>query len=146
VAGKKRAIAKSEAVTKNIEAALTALGAACVAGDRAVAVRSKDGKGLAATTKRLSRKRAALTKRKRLAAKRAKAAPSGETAKALRVVIRELAATKSLLVKASAAKSANAVELAALKVAQRRAGAYAKAIVGAEAVLSRPAKKRRKKR
>ena len=61
----KRTIAKSAAVTKNIETALASLGTACVAGDSAVAKRSKDGKSLAATTKRLSRKRAILTKRKR---------------------------------------------------------------------------------
>jgi uncharacterized protein YcfJ len=132
-----RTIAKSAAVTKNIEAALASLGTACVAGDRAVATRSKDGKGLAATTKRLSRKSAILVKRKRASAKRAKATPSGETRKALRAVVKELATTKKQLVKARAAKGANAVELAALKVAQRRASAYAKAIAHAEKSLKK---------
>src|SRR5690242_5988087 len=124
----KRAIAKSAAITKNIEAALASLGTACVAGDNAVARRGKDGKSLAAMTKRLSKKRAILAKRKRLSAKRAKAGPSGETRKALRAVIKELATTKTQLVKARAAKGVNAIELAALKAAQRRASAYAKAI------------------
>jgi hypothetical protein len=132
-----RTIAKSAAVTKNIEAALASLGTACVAGDRAVATRSKDGKGLAATTKRLSRKSAILVKRKRASAKRAKATPSGETRKALRAVVKELATTKKQLVKARAAKGANAVELAALKLAQRRASAYAKAIAHAEKSLKK---------
>ena len=140
----KRTIAKSAGVTKNIEKALAALGTACVAGDSAVARRSKDGKSLAVTTKRLSRKRAILAKRKQLSAKRAKAAPSGETRKALRAVIKELATTKTQLVKARAAKGANAVELAALKAAQRRANAYAKAIAQAEASLNKPSKGRRK--
>ena len=144
MAGKKRAIAKSTAVTKNIETALAALGAACVAGDRAVATRSKGGKSLTATTKRLSRKRAILTKRKRTSAKRAKAAPSGETRKALRAVAKELATTKSQLDKTRAAKGANAVELAALKAAQRRTNAYAKAIVQAEAALNKRAKRRKR--
>ena len=133
----KRAIAKSAAVSKNIETALASLETACIAGDSAVARRSKDGKGLAATTKRLSRKRAILTKRKRLSAKRAKAAPSGETRKALRVVIKELATTKAHLAKARAAKDVNAVELTALKAAQRRASAYAKAIAHAERSLGK---------
>lgn len=137
MAKSKRAIAKSAAVTKNIEAALASLGTACVAGDSAVARRAKDGKTLAATTKRLSRKRAILTKRKRLSSKRAKAAPSGETRKALRAVIKELATTKTQLVKARAAKGINAVELAALKAAQRRANAYAKAIAQAEKSLTK---------
>jgi hypothetical protein len=137
MAKSKRTIAKSAAVTKNIEAALASLGTACASGDSAVAKRSKDGKSLAASTKRLSKKSATLTKRKRLSAKRAKAAPSGETRKALRSVIKELATTKKQLVKARAAKGINAVELAALKVAQRRASAYAKAIAQAEKSLSK---------
>ena len=145
VARKKRAIAKSTAVVKNIETALAALGTACVAGDGAVATRSKDGKSLALTTKRLSKKRATLTKRKRISAKRAKASPSGETRKALRTVVKELATTKIQLAKAKVVKAANAAELADLKAAQRRATAYAKAIVQAEAALNKPSKKRRKR-
>jgi len=140
----KRTIAKSAAVTKNIETALASLGTACVAGDSAVARRGKDGKSLAATTKRLSRKRATLAKRKRLSAKRAKAAPSGETRKALRAVTKELATTKTQLVKARAVQGVNAVELAALKAAQRRASAYAKAIAHAEKSLNKPTKRRQK--
>ncbi len=137
MAKSKRTIAKSAAVTKNIEAALASLGTACAAGDNAVAKRSKDGKGFAASTKRLSKKSATLTKRKRLSAKRAKASPSGETRKALRAVIKELASTKKQLTKARALKGVNAVELAALKIAQRRATAYAKAIAQAEKSLSK---------
>ena len=137
MAKSKRTIAKSAAVTKNIEAALASLGTACVAGDGAVAKRSKDGKSLAASTKRLSKKSASLAKRKRLSAKRARATPSGETRKALRSVIKELATTKKQLVKARTAKGINAVELAALKAAQRRANAYAKAIAHAEKSLAK---------
>jgi hypothetical protein len=140
----KRTIAKSAAVTKNIETALAALGAACTAGDSAVAKRGKDGKSLAAATKRLSRKRAVLAKRKRISAKRAKASPSGETRRALRSVIKELATTKKQLVKARTVQGINAVELTALKAAQRRATAYAKAIAQAEKSLVKPAKRRRK--
>jgi hypothetical protein len=137
MAKSKRAIAKSAAVIKNIEAALSSLGTACDAGDSAVAKRSKDGKSLATATKRLSKKRAVLTKRKRFSAKRARSSPSGETRKALRSVIKELASTKKQLVKAKAAKGINAAELTALKAAQRRANAYAKAIVQAEKSLGK---------
>ncbi len=137
MAKSKRAIAKSAAVTKNIETALASLGTACVAGDSAVATRSKDGKSLATATKRLSRKSAILTKRKRLSAKRAKASPSGETRKALRSVIKELKTTKVQLGKARTAKGINAVELAALKIAQRRATAYAKAIAQVDRSLEK---------
>lgn len=143
MAKKKRAIAKSAAVTKTIEAALGALGLARAASDDAVARRAKDGKGLAAVTKRLSKKRAVLAKRKVLSAKRAKAAPSGETRKALRAVIKELATTKSQLAKARAAKGLNAVELSAMKAAQRRATAYSKAVSKAEVSLGKSAKAKR---
>jgi hypothetical protein len=134
---KSKTIAKSAAVTKNIETALAALGTACVAGDSAVARRSKDHKSLSSAAKRLSKKRAALIKRKRISAKRAKASPSGETRKALRAVIKELAQTKAKLGKARAVQGVNAVELAALKDAQRRASAYAKAIAQAEKTLAK---------
>ena len=137
MAKSKRAIAKSAAVTKNIETALASLGTACVAGDSAVAKRGKDGKSLAAATKRLSRKRAILAKRKQLSAKRAKKTPSGETRKALRSVIKELKTTKVQLGKARTAKGINAVELAALKIAQRRATAYAKAIAQVDRSLEK---------
>ncbi len=137
MAKSKRAIAKTAAVMKNIEAAVSALEKACVAGNHAVAVRAKDGKGLASAAKRLSKKNAVLSKRKKLAAKRAKATPSGETRKALRAVIKELASTKKALAKARAAKGANATELAGLKPAQRRANAYAKAITQAEKSLGK---------
>lgn len=142
MAKKTRTIAKSAAVTRTIEAALESLGTARVAGDSAVAKRSKDHKSFAATTKRLSKKRATLTKRKRVTAKRAKAAPSGETRKALRTVVKELAATNKQLVKARALQGVNAVELAALKAAQRRATAYGKAIAQAEKSLDTPSKRK----
>ena len=137
MAKSKRSIAKTAAVTKNIEAALASLEAACAAGDSAVARRGKDGKGLAAATKRLSKKSASLTKRKRLSAKRARKSPSGETRKALRSVIKELATTRTQLGKARAAKDANAVELATMKDASRRATAYAKAIAQADRSLGK---------
>jgi hypothetical protein len=143
MAKSKRTIAKSAAVTKNIDAALASLGTAVVAGDSAVAKRSKDGKSFATASKRLSRKRAILSKRKRLSAKRAKASPSGETRRALRAVIKELATTKKQMVKARAVQGVNAVELAALKAAQRRANAYAKAIAQAEKSLAKTSKRSR---
>jgi hypothetical protein len=142
VAKKNRTIAKSAAVTKSIETALLSLGTACEAGDSAVARRSKDHKSFATASKRLSKKRAILIKRKRLSAKRAKASPSGETRKALRSVIKELATTKKQLVKARAVQGVNAVELALLKAAQRRATAYAKAIVAAEKSLEKTTKRK----
>jgi hypothetical protein len=54
-------------------------------------------------------------------------------------VIKELATTKTQLGKARVVQGVNAEELAALKAAQRRASAYAKAIAQAEKTLAKRA-------
>lgn len=125
---KAKSIAKSDFVERNLEAGLEKLTVAATAGAQALAVRTRDGKKLTVTVKRLAKRRASLLKRKTLAAKRAKKTPSGDTRKALSSAVRELAATSKLLDKARASKSDNATELAALKLASRRATGYAKAI------------------
>lgn len=135
MAKKKQTVAKSAAVEKDLVASLARLSTACAAGNAAVATRSKTAKQLATTTKRLGRKQTALLKRKRLAAKRAKSDPSGETRRALNATVKELGSIRTQLGKARAAKAANASELAVLKVAQRRANAYAKAIAQADKQL-----------
>jgi len=135
MAKKTKAIAKSAAVEKDLVASLARLSAACAAGDAAVASRSKTAKQLATATKRLGRKQSALLKRKRLAAKRAKSDPGGETRRALNATVKELGSIRTQLGKARAAKAANAAELATLKAAQRRANAYAKAIARADKTL-----------
>ena len=77
MAKRKTAVAKSAAVEKDLETSLAKLATAYDAGNRAVATRSKEARRLAATTKQLGRKRKALSKRRGLAAKRAKATSSG---------------------------------------------------------------------
>jgi hypothetical protein len=130
-------IAKSGFVEKNLATALERLAVASKAGQRAVAVRSKDGKKIAATVKRLAKKRAQLVKRKTRASKRARRSPSGETKKALRSVVRDLAGTSKALAKARAAKAAHTLEFDALRTAARRATGYAKAIAGIDRTLRR---------
>jgi hypothetical protein len=137
---KAKSIAKSEFVERNLEAGLAKLEVAAKAGARALAVRSKDGKKIATTVKRLAKKRASLLKRKKVASKRAKRAPSGETRKALRSVVRELAGTTKLLGKARTTKAAQAVELAALRLASRRATGYARAIAQIDRLVRRASK------
>ena len=145
MATKKRPIAKSASVEKNIDVALERLDAACTEGDKAVAARSKIAKKLNAESRRLNKKRATLVKRSKVAAVKAKADPSAATRKALREAVTELAATRKALAKTRAAKAVNTPELAALKVAQRQANAYGKAIVLADKVLNKPKKKRKKR-
>jgi hypothetical protein len=124
----KRAIAKSDFVEKNLATALERLAVAAAAGEKAVAIRQRDGKKLTLAVKRLAKRRGALLKRKKLAAKRARKNPSGETRRALKSTIRELTTTTGALVKARAAKLANATEFAALRTASRRATGYSRAI------------------
>ena len=144
MARKAKTIAKSAAVNSKIATALGALGAACTDSDAAVAVRTKTNKKLTADLKKLNRKRRVLAKRKLAAAAKAKKAPGVDTRKALRLVDKELVATRKALVKARADKAGNSAELAAMKAAQRQSNAYAKAIAKVDKVLNKPAKKRRK--
>lgn len=127
-----RSVAKSATVERDLETSLAKLATACKAGNAAVASLTRDAKRLSVTARRLGRKRTALIKRKRIAAKRAKSSPSGETRRALHTTVKELNATRTQIAKARAAKVANATELAALRAAQRRANGYAKAIARAD--------------
>lgn len=145
MAKKRLTIAKSASVQKNITGSLDKLAAAVVDGDKAVAARSKISKKLNTESRRLSKKTAALLKRKKTATAKAKAAPSVETRKNQRVATVELAVARKAGAVLRAAKAVNSPEFAALKVAQRQANAYAKAIAGADKVLNKPKKKRRKR-
>ncbi len=131
----KQSVAKSEFVQRNLEAGLERLAIASAAGERAVEIRGRDGKKLAVAVKRLAKRRASLIRRKKLAATRVRKSPSGETRKALRTAVRELAGTNKELGKARASKAANAVEFAALRLAQRRASGYARAIAQVDRAL-----------
>ena len=133
----KKAVAKSSFVEKNLQTALEKLAVATAAVDNAVTVRSRDAKKSAAVVKRLSKRKATLTKRKRLAAARVKKASSAETRGALRTVTKELATTTKELTKARAAKAANAEELKALRAAQRRTKGYNKGIAQTDRALNK---------
>ncbi len=133
----RKSVASSDFVEKNLAAALEKIAVATAAGHKAVTSRSRDGKKLAVAVKRLAKRRAALVKRKKVASRRARKAGSGETRRALRQVIKELATTSKALTKAKAVRAANAGELAALKPAQRRASGYSKAIAQIDRSLRR---------
>jgi hypothetical protein len=137
MAKKRKTVAKSAAVERNLEAAMVKLAAACKDGDSAVTVRSKTNKKLTAEVKRLTKKRGVLTRRKKTASARVKKSPSGETRRALRAVVRELETVKKAQAKAKAAKAANREELIALKAAQKRANAYKRVIAQADKALNK---------
>jgi hypothetical protein len=133
----RRSVAKSEFVEKHLATALERLELAAAAGQKAVAVRLRDGKKLAVAVKRLAKRKGALVKRKKLASRRARKSPSGETRRALKAAVRELTTTTAALAKAKAAKAAHATEFTALRTAHRRAAGYARAIAQVDRALRR---------
>ena len=142
---RRKSIAKYSAVEKNLESAVMNLESAWIASEQAIAVRDKEAKKLTSVVKRLTKKRATLNKRKKTAATRVRTAPGADTRSALRTVVKDLSSTTKELAKAKAAKAGNATELTPLKLAYRRANAYAKAIAKADATLNKPKKKSRRR-
>ncbi len=133
----KKTVTKSSVIEKHLDTALEKLAVAAAAVDKSVTVRARDAKKLAVTVKRLAKRKATLTKRKRLAAARVKKASSVETRGALRTVTKDLATTIKELTKARATKSANAAELSALRVAQRRSKGYSKGVAATDRALKK---------
>jgi len=143
---KSKKVVKSASLVKTIDNALAALDAANVNGAAAVAELSKTAKKLTAEGKRLSKKRATLSKRKRTATAKLKKTGDAAVKKLINTTEKELNAVKKLAAKSSAAKSANAEELRGLKAQAKRSKAYMTVLAKADKVLNKPKKKRRKKR
>ncbi|MBV1858741.1 MAG: hypothetical protein KUG77_10045 [Nannocystaceae bacterium] len=130
-------MAKSSFVEKNLQTALEKLAVATAAVDKAVTVRTVDAKKNLVAVKRLTKRKATLTKRKKLAAGRVKKATSVETRGALRTVTKDLATTTKELAKLRAVKASNGEELKALKASQRRIKGYNKGIAQTDAALNK---------
>lgn len=128
MANAKKTPAKSSFVEKTLQSALEKLAVASAAVDKAVTIRARDAKKLATATKRLTKRKTMLGKRRKSAAARARKSPSGETRQALRAVAKELASTVKELAKTQALKAANGSELALLRSAQRRTKGYRRGI------------------
>lgn len=142
---KKKPIAKAVMVEKSLENALVNLEAAFESGTNAVAERSQTGSQSAKLVARLSKKRVALMKRKKLATDRVKKEASVDNKKALRDLTKELDTIKKELDKAKIAKDANNAELNPLRAALKRVTAYRKGIATADKVLNKPKKKKRRR-
>jgi hypothetical protein len=143
---KAKKVVKNDAIEKSVNAVMSTLSDAGVDCAKSILVCTKDAKSNLAASKRLSKKRAALSKRKRTAAARLKKTPNADNRKALKAVEKELAGVKKEIDKLTPVKSANSAELAALKVTARRINAYTTVLDRADKVLNKPKKKRRKKR
>ncbi|NOZ54883.1 MAG: hypothetical protein GXP08_17405 [Gammaproteobacteria bacterium] len=131
---------------KTISSSLDSLFSAFSNSADAVETLSKDAKKLALESKRLTKKRSALMKRKKIAAGKLKKSPDAANRKALKDVEKEIAGVTKLLDKVKPQKAASTEELMALKACFKKASAYMKSIEGADKTLNKPKKKIRKKR
>ena len=85
-------------------------------------------------------------KKVKTAAKRVKKDANAANKKAVKVIKKDIAIVKKDIAKLKTVKSAVSEELASLKLASKRAAAYAKSVASADKVLNKPKKKRRKKK
>ena len=115
-------------------------------GEAAASALEKNRKKFLAETKRLSKKRATLGKKKKVAANRLKKTPNAENRKAATAINKELAAIKKASDKARAVSSANAEQLKSVKTSLKQASTYLTVIARADKLLNKPKKKRAKKR
>ena len=129
-------IATASSLAKKIQVATENLLSAKNDGEAAASALEKNRKKLLAENKRLSKKRAVLTKKKRVAANRLKKTPNAENRKAATSINKELAAIKKVGDKARAASSANAAELKAVKTSLKQASAYVSVIEKAGKLLN----------
>ncbi len=143
---RKATVMKSAVLEKLVSGAMNNLESACNDGANAIAARSNEAKKLLAESKRVSKKRAVLTKRKKTASIKLKKAPGVDTRKALRDVEKELATVKKMADKLRPSKASLAEELKGLKENQKRAAAYLKVIEKADNILNKPRKKVRRRR
>lgn len=142
--GKK--VATSASIAKKIQVATENLMLAKQDGEASASLLEKDRKKFLAENKRLAKKRAALTKKKKIAANRLKKTPNAENRKAANAINKDLAAIKKAGDKARATSSVNAEELKSVKSALKQASTYLNLMQRADKVLNKPKKKRRAKK
>ncbi len=143
---KKATVMKSAALEKLVSGSMNNLQVACDDGAKAVATRSSEAKKLLAESKRISKKRAILIRRRKTTALKLKKVADAATRKALRDVEKELTAIKKMAEKVRINKTSLAEELKALKENQKRAATYLNVIEKADKILNKPKKKKRRRR
>lgn len=136
----------SAASIKVIEGALAGLADVASASAKAVVAVTKENKSLAAAAKRLGKKRSSLSKKKKSAAAKVKKESNAANKNALKSIDKELAVVKKEADKVKGQKATVSTELTGLKLASKRATAYAAALTKTDAILNKPKKKRRKKK
>ncbi len=142
----KQSLVKSASLEKSIDSSLAALTAANDDGDKAIAALSKIAKTLGAESKRYSKKRATLSRRRNTLAAKFKKSSDAESKKMLVATDKEIAAVKKLADKCTAAKSANSEELKGLKANTKRSKAYLSVLTKVDRILNKPKKKKAPKK
>lgn len=138
--------ASASSIAKKIQIATENLSIAKNDGEAAANSLEKDRKKLLTENKRVTKKRAVLSRKKKAAANRLKKTPNAENRKAVNAISKELTTVNKAGAKARAAKSANAEELKSVKTSLKQASAYLSMIAKADKQLNKPKKKRTKKR
>ncbi|WP_455209111.1 hypothetical protein [Kaarinaea lacus] len=137
-------LATSSSIAKKIQIATENLILAKQDGEVSASSLEKDRKKFLADNKRLSKKRAVLTKKKKIAANRLKKDPNTENRKVASSIVKELAVVKKAGDKARAISSVNAEELKSVKASLKQASAYLAGIEKADKQLNKPQKKKRR--
>ncbi len=143
---KKATVMKSAVLEKLVSGSMNNLQVASDGGAKAIASRSAEAKKLLAESKRISKKRAILIRRKKTTSMKLKKVADAATRKILRDVEKELAAIKKVGEKVRASKTSLAEELKGLKENQKRAATYLRVIEKADKILNKPKKKKRRRR
>jgi len=143
---KAKQMVKGAAHIQAVDSAIASINALAAGATKAVIATEKEYKKLLKTAKSMNKKRASLMKKVKAATNRMKKDASAANRKAVAVIKKDIAAIKKEIARHNSVKSAVAQELATLKSASKRAVAYAKAVTGADKVLNKPKKKKRKKK
>lgn len=138
----KKANIKSSAVEKTIDTAVSNMTQVCEDAAKAVADQTKEAKKLLLESRRASKKRATLMKRKKTATNRLKKDPTADNRKALKAVEKEIALVSKGLVKTRADKAAVTAELAALRANFKRVKTYLGVIGKADRALNQHKKRK----
>ena len=148
MATKKKAKKTVKGVThlKTVDSAIDNINDVAAAATKAVIATEKEYKKLAKTAKSINKKRASLMKKVKTATNKMKKDANAANKKAVATIKKDIAAIKKEVAKHKSVKTVVSEELAALKLASKRAAAYAKAVTGADKVLNKPKKKKRKKK
>ena len=131
---------------KAVDSAIASINDVAATATKAVIATEKEYKKLVKAAKSMNKKRAALMKKAKTATNRMKKDTSTANKKMVSVIKKDIAAIKKELAKHQSVKSVVSEELATLKLASKRAVAYTKVVVGADKVLNKPKKKKRKKK